>query len=416
MAEKNRKRRLETLLVHGANNKVEDAGATMSPVHFSIAFEHESAEALEEVFADRQPGMIYARLQNPTVQRLEDRITDVCEARGTLAVATGMSAITLGLLSLLRTGDEILVGRYLFGGTYVLFETTLKEMGITAKYFDPRNPEEAEALITPNTRAVFLEAISNPSIVVPDFSRYRALCDAEGMPLLVDASLLTPALYDPEMIQADLVFFSASKYLAGAATTLGGLIVDTGRAAWHEMTRLNFGDLKRAKEMAVLNKMRKQLMAGVGPTLSPMNAFLQLAGMESLSLRLERQCDNAQAIAEFLDGHQSVKSVSFSGLPDHPAHQLATKQFCGKHGALLAFDLDSKQACFEFLNKLQLVKRATNLGDTKTLALHPASTIYGTFWPEERERVGVTETMIRFSVGLENVQDIIEDLTQALTD
>ena len=414
MGDKDKKRQLETLLIHGASSQMEAAGAMLPPIVHATAFEYETAEALEEVFADRQAGMIYSRLQNPTVSRLEERITDVSGARGTLAVATGMSAITLGLLGLLRTGDEILAGRFLFGGTFVLFENTLKEMGITTRYFDPRNPEEAEALVSEHTKVVFLEAIANPAIVVPDFSAYRKLCDAHGLALLVDASLLTPVLYDQAAIGADVVFYSASKFIAGAASTLGGLIVDPGRTAWHELERFDFGDLRQKKEQAFLLKLRKRLMAGIGPSLAPMSAFLQLVGMESLSLRLERQCANAQAVAEFLAANPAVTSVSYTGLTNHPAHDLALRQFRGQHGSLMGFELASRAESMAFLNRLNLVKRATNLGDTKTIALHPASTIYGSLWPEDRERLGVSESLIRFSVGLENPEDIIADLAQAL--
>lgn len=405
---------IETRLIHGSADAPSADGATLPPLVYSTAFAHESAEAMEAVFADKQPGHLYSRLQNPTVQEFEARITDACGARGTLAVASGMSAITMGLLAMLKAGDAIVSGRYLFGGTHTLFQRTLPGLGITTEYFDPREPKAAAELITPQTKVVFLEAIANPAMVVPDFSAYRDLCERHGIPLVVDASLLTPVLFDAEALGADVAFFSASKYIAGPASTIGGLIVDTGRFPWHERDKLDFADFRRAGGQAFMTKLRKQLMAGVGPALAPMNAFLLMLGLETLPLRLERQTANTLAVAEFLRDHPRVREVRYPGLPDNEFHGLAMAQFRGSGGGVAAFRLGGKGECFRFLNALRLVKRAVNLGDTKSIAVHPASTIYGTIWPVEREELGVTEDLIRLSVGLENPTDIIADLEQAL--
>lgn len=406
--------RIQTRLIHGAAAVPDAGGATLPPLVYSTAFAHGSAEEMEAVFVDKQPGHLYSRLQNPTVQELEARVTDACGARGTQALASGMSAITLGLLAMLKAGDRILSSRYLFGGSHTLFQRTLPQLGICTDYFDPREPKAAAELITPDTKAVFLEAIANPAMVVPDFSIYRDLCGEHGIPLVVDASLLTPYLFDAETLGADVAFFSASKYLAGPASTIGGLIVDTGRFAWHESDKVDLGDYRKQGGAAYLTKLRKELMAGVGPALAPMNAFLLMLGMETLPLRLDRQGANARTVAEFLAGHAKVREVRFPGLPGDEFHELATGQFRGSGGAVMALRLHGKAQCFTFLNRLQLVKRALNLGDTKSIALHPASTIYGTLWPVEREELGVTEDMIRFSVGLEDPEDIIADLRQAL--
>lgn len=405
---------IQTRLIHGSAAAPELGGATLPPLVYSTAFAHESAEDMEAVFVDKQSGHLYSRLQNPTVQELEARITDACGARGTLALASGMSAITLGLLAMLKSGDRILSSRYLFGGSHTLFQRTLPELGIETDYFDPREPKAAEELISKDTKAVFLEAIANPAMVVPDFSLYRDLCTRHGIPLLVDASLLTPYLYDAEALGADVAFFSASKYLAGPASTVGGLIVDTGRFAWHEADKLDFGDFRKRGGMAYLTRLRKELMAGVGPALAPMNAFLLMLGLETLPLRLERQGENTRKVAEFLLEHPKVRKVLYPGLPGDEFYSLATRQFRGSGGAVMAFHLEGREQCFGFLNRLQLVKRAVNMGDTKSIALHPASTIYGTLWPVEREELGVTEDMIRFSVGLEDPEDVIFDLRRAL--
>ena len=234
------------------------------------------------------------------------------------------------------------------------------------------------------------------------------------MPLLLDASLLTPVLYDGTAAAADVLFFSATKYLAGPASTVAGLIVDTGRFPWHDAQRFDFTDFKGAGQGAYLARLRRQLMAAVGPCLSPMAAFLLLTGLETLSLRLDRQCDNAERAAAYLREHPKVREVRYPGLPDHPAHALCRAQYRGRFGAVLAFSLANKAACFRFLNALRLVRRCTNLGDTRSLAIHPASTIYGNFWKHEQEQAGVTEGLIRFSLGVEHPEDLLADLEQAL--
>lgn len=414
MAANRRGRHIETTLVHGVAAAGGYGGATLPPVTLSAAFEHASAEAMEAAFAGDEEAPVYSRLQNPTVEALERRISEACGAAGTVAVASGMTAISLGLLTVLQAGSEIVASPYLFGGTYTLLDRVLGELGITVRFADPREPAQAEALIGARTRAVFLEAIANPAMVVPDFGAWSRLCDAHGLPLLLDATLLTPYLYDREALRADVVFFSTSKFLAGPASTIGGLIVDTGRFPWHEREGFGLDDFRRAGQGAYLAKLRKRQMAAVGPCLSPMNAFLVLTGLETLPLRLERQCENARAAASVLREHPRVETVLFPGLPDHPAHALSQAQFKGRFGSVLSFTLADKGACFRFLNACRLIGRVTNLGDTRTLALHPASTIYATFWKHEQEQVGVTENMIRLSLGIEHPTDILDDLQRAL--
>ena len=392
----------------------ERGAATLPPVVFSTAYAHECAADMEAVFAGRAEGHVYSRMQNPTVAALEERFTGLCGARGTVALASGMTAIATGLMTMLRTGDEVIAGRYLFGGTYTLLDRILRDLGITTHFIDPADPRAAEALINGNTRAVFLEAIAHPAMAVPDFAAYRALCSRHGVPLLVDATLLTPCLYDPEALGADLVFFSGSKFLAGAASAVAGLIVDPGRFPWHTSPRFDFGEFRTAGQGAYLAKLRQQMMAGVGPCLSPMSAFLLLTGMESLALRLERQCDNAERAAAWLQDRAAVRGVLFPGLEGAPEGELTRRQFRGRCGSVLSFRLADKAACFRFLDALRLVQRAANLGDTKTLAVHPASTIYAAFWQPEQERLGVTPDLIRLSLGIEHIEDLLADLDQAL--
>ena len=404
---------IETTLVHGTGGDG-SFGATLPPITFSTAYDHATAEEMEAIFAGKAQGLVYSRLQNPTVAALERRIAAACGAPGALAVASGMAAIALTLQALLRSGDEVLASPNLFGGTFTLLNRTLRDAGITTHFIDPADPASAEPRIGPTTRAVFLEAIANPAMVVPDFAAWRRLCDRHGLPLLVDATLLTPVLFDADALGADLAFFSASKFLAGAASVVAGLVVDTGRFPWHTQGGPALQDYRSAGQGALLAKLRSRMMADVGPTLSPMNAFLILIGLESLPLRLERQCTNALAVARTLAAHPRVTGVRYPGLPDDPAHARSAAQFRGRFGSLLSFTLADKAACFRFLNRLQLVQRVINLGDTRTLANHPASTIYGTFWKHEQELAGVPDTLIRFSLGIEHPADILADLEQAL--
>lgn len=405
---------LETRLVHDEEEPGEGLRSTLPPVHLTTAFDFDTAERMEDVFARREEAHYYSRMGNPTVEALERRITAACGAAGTVALASGMTAVTLGLLNFLRSGDEMVASPYLFGGSYTLFARVLPGLGITTHFADPSDPAAWEALIGPKTKALFMEALANPAMVVPDLEVYRNMADRHGLPLVVDTTLLTPVLYDPQAIDVDLLIFSASKYIAGAASTIAGLVTDTGRFPWHRSPKHDFSDFKAEGQGAYLLRLRRQLMSSIGPCLSPMSAYLLLTGLETLPLRLERQCENAEKAAVYLREHPLVNGVNYPGLPDHPAHRVTGAQFRGSFGALLSFELQDKATCFRFLNSLKLVRRSTNLGDTRSLAIHPASTIYSTLWQHEREQAGVTEGLIRLSLGIEHVDDILADLHQAL--
>lgn len=403
----------ETMLVHGGLPPGGE-GEILPPVHLSTAFAAGSAEAMEELFLHRREGPVYSRLGNPTVEALEARITALCGGRGTLAVASGMSAVALAVLALARAGDQVLVGRKLFGGTFTWFDATLRGLGVEPVWVDAGDAADAAARVTPRTRAVFLEAIANPSMLAADLTGYRALCDREGLPLIVDATLLTPLRLGDEACRADVWVFSGSKYLAGPASTIGGLVVDSGRCRWARCLRLDWGDLKREGDGAFLAKLRRELMASLGPALSPHTAFLQLLGLETLELRLQRQAATALHLARWLADRAAVTRVWYPGLAGDPGHPRCLSQWGGYFGTLVSFALADRAACFRFLNTLRLVRLAPNLGDTKTLALHPASTIYCGLWPDQREALGVPETMIRLSAGLEHPDDLTADLEQAL--
>jgi O-acetylhomoserine (thiol)-lyase len=405
--------RPETLLVHGLGAP-NAHGGTLPPIVASTAFEHRSAEAMEAVFAHQAEGHVYSRLSNPTVEALEERITAISHGRGTVAVASGMSAVALALLTVVRSGDHIVAGKHVFGGTYTLLETTLARLGIRTTWVNASDGEEVGRALRDETRAVLLEAIANPAMVIPDFSAIAAQCAARSVPLLVDATLLTPLMFDAKATGADVAIYSGSKFLAGAATTIGGLIVDTGRVDWGRGYAAGLGDFGRMGPAAFLTRLRRELMVGIGPSLSPQAAFLQIVGLETLALRLERQCRSTLQIAQWLSTHPAVRSVACPALASHPDHARCAKYFRGNSSSIFSFTLENRAACFGFLNRLRLIQRAANLGDTRSLALHPASTIYHAYWPAQREDLGVPDGLIRLSVGIENVDDLLADLAAAL--
>jgi O-acetylhomoserine (thiol)-lyase len=403
----------DTVLVHGPRTP-QPYRATLPPVVLSTAFEHPSAEDMEAVFAHGQDGYAYSRLSNPTVAALEERITAISEARGTVALASGMSAVALALLALVRSGDHLVAGKHIFGGSYTLLNETFSRLGIRTSWVDARNGDDVRRAITPQTRAVLVEAIANPAMAVPDFDAIRKHCNAAHIPLLVDATLVTPLWLDAEATGADVALYSSSKYLAGAATTIGGLIVDTGRFPWGEQGPVELGEYQRHGAQGYLNRIRRELLVGMGPTLSPQTAFLLIVGLETLGLRLERQWSTACRIAAWLQCQPGVSRVLYPGLPHDPDHERCRRYFRGRCGSVLSFTLSSKDACFRFLNALGLIQRAANLGDTRSLALHPASTIYYGFWPAQKDELGVPDTLIRLSVGIEDAEDLSADLAQAL--
>ena len=404
-----------TVLVHGLPGS-HPHGATLPPVTLSTAFEHASAEDMEAAFAHRQESFAYSRLGNPTVAALEERVSAVSGARGTVAVASGMSAVALALLALVRSGDHLVAGKHVFGGTYTLLDTTLSQLGVSTTWVDERDGPAVRRAIRPETRAVLVEAISNPAMTVPDFDAIRGACAAHRIPLIVDATLLTPLLFDAGTTGAAVAIYSGSKFLAGAATTIGGLIVDTGSFDWGRDGPDTLAAFRRKGALAYLSRIRDELMVGIGPCLSPQAAFLQILGLETLALRLERQCSSARRIAAWLLQQPAVRSVEYPGLPSHPEHARCVRYFNGNASSVLSFALESRDGCYRFLNRLRLVRRASNLGDTQSLALHPGSTIYQAFWPAQRDELGVPDTLIRLSVGIEDAEDLLADLAFALED
>jgi len=403
-----------THAVHGAGSQQrEPHGALRPPVYDSVAFEHESAEDISRVFAGRKPAHAYSRITNPTVEDFENRIKLISNAAAVVAVSSGMAAISNILLALAGSGTNIVTSRHLFGNTLSLIEKTLKPWGLEARYVSMAEPQEILAAIDADTRAVFLETVTNPQLEVADIGAIGAITAAKGVPLIVDNTVTTPYLFRSRDFGVNIEVVSSTKYISGGATSVGGLIIDNGNFDWRRAPRLEEWARKMGP-MALLGALRREVYRNIGSCLAPHHAYLQSLGLETMSLRIEKSCANALAVARFLGQHEKVAAVNYPGLEESRYHAIAAKQFANRFGGILTFDLQSRDDCFTLINRLNLIRRASNVNDNKTLALHPASTIFCEYPEEELAAMDIRQTMIRLSVGIEDVSDIIHDLQGSL--
>jgi len=401
-----------TKAIHASGLRKEGARSLRFPVYAGVAFDFASAEAMADCFGGRSADFSYSRIANPTVEVFEQRMTSLEDGFASVAVASGMAAISATVVNLLSAGDNIVAGSSLFGGTYSLFKNVLGPLGVSARFVPAQDTEAIEAAMDDRTRLVFLETISNPCIVIPDFERISAIAKARNVAVVADGTVTTPYLFDAKRFGVNVVIHSSTKYLSGGATSMGGVIVDLGNFDWPSMPSLK--KYHRFNENAFVARLRKEVYRETGACLSPHDAYLQTLGLETLSLRMDRACANARAMAELLRNREDVVAVSYSGLTSSPFHDLAERQFNGLHGGVLSFRLKERDAAFRFLNRLRLIKRATNLGDNKTLALHPTSTIFAGMTQEEMSCLGVDDGLVRISAGIEDTDDLIEDVCQAL--
>ena len=404
----------ETRAVHAGFDQDRETGATSLPVHESAAFAQASAGAMEEVFAGRRYGHVYSRISNPPVEAFELRMNALEGGAGAVATASGMAAIAAAALCLAGPGDRILAARSLFGGTVLLFND-LRRGGVVVDYVDATDPAAVAAALDERTRMIFVETIGNPRLDVPDIGAIGKAAAARGVPLVVDGTLTTPWLFRAQSHGVSVVVHSATKYITGNGTAIGGVLVDLGSFDWTagRFTLLAEAAL-RAGPAAFLVSARKRLVQNAGGCLSPFNAFLHNLGLETLALRMDRHCANALALARHLAGHPGVASVNYPGLDGNPFRAIAERQFGGRYGGMLTLRLGSRERAFAFIDRLKLAKCMTNLGDAKTLVLHPASTIFRDCSPEETAAAGVTEDLVRVSVGIEGIADLIGDFNQAL--
>jgi O-acetylhomoserine (thiol)-lyase len=423
--------KIETLAVHAGHTPDPTTKAVATPIYQTVAYAFDSAQHGADLFDLKVPGNIYTRIMNPTQDVLEKRVAALEGGIAALALASGMAAITYAIQTIAEAGDNIVSASTLYGGTYNLFAHTLPQMGITVRFADPRQPDSFAALIDEHTKAIFCESVGNPLGNVTDFARLAEIAHAHGVPLIVDNTVPSPYLCRPIEHGADIVVHSLTKYLGGHGNSVGGAIVDSGKFPWAQhkarFKRLNEPDVsyhgvvytEALGPAAYIGRARVVPLRNMGAAISPMNAFLILQGIETLALRMDRICDNALAIAKHLQNHPKVAWVNYAGLADHPEHALVQKYMNGKASGIVSFglksqDADKRAAGARFLDALQLFTRLVNIGDAKSLATHPASTTHRQLDAAELAKAGVSEDMVRLSVGIEHIDDLMADLEQAL--
>ncbi len=420
-----------TLAVHaGQESPDPTTGSRAVPIYQTSSYVFKSPEHAANLFALREFGNIYSRIMNPTNDVFERRIAALEGGSGALAVASGQAAISLALLAITQVGDEIVSANNLYGGTYELFHYTFPKLGRTVKFVDSTKPEEFRKAITDKTRAIYAETIGNPKLDVPDFEKIAKIAHEAGLPFVVD-NTVGIGIVRPIDYGADIIVDSATKFIDGHGNSIGGVIVDSGKFDWSrgkfpEFTEPDpsyhglkywdtFGNFPGLGNVAFIIKVRVQLLRDLGPALSPFNAFLFLQGLETLALRQEKHSENALKVAQFLKNHPAVTWVNYPGLGDHPSHDLAEKYLKGKYNAILGFGIKGGlEPAKKFIESVQLFSHLANIGDSKSLVIHPASTTHQQLTPEEQQETGVTPDFIRLSIGIEDAEDIIADLNQAL--
>ncbi len=424
-------KRLETIAVHAGQESPDSAtGARAVPIYQTTSYVFKNTDHAANLFALKEFGNIYTRIMNPTTDVFEKRIAALEGGTGALGVASGQAAETLALLAITQVGDEIVSANNLYGGTYELFHYTFPKLGRNVKFVDSTKPEEIKKAITGRTKAVYAETIGNPKLDVPDFEAISKIAHDAGIPLVVD-NTVGVGIIKPIEYGADIIVDSATKYIGGHGTSIGGVIVDSGNFKWNngkfpEFTEPDpsyhglkywdtFGNFPGLGNVAFIIKVRVQLLRDIGPALSPFNAFQFLQGLETLPLRVKKHSENALEVARFLEGHPLVKWVNYPGLEDNPNHKIASKYLKNHYGGIIGFGIKGGyEAGKKFINSVKLFSHLANIGDAKSLVIHPASTTHQQLTRKEQEETGVTEDYIRLSIGLENAEDIREDIDQAL--
>ena len=423
--------KIETLAVHAGYKPEPTTKAVAVPIYQTTSYAFDDTQHGADLFDLKVPGNIYTRIMNPTQDVLEQRLAALEGGVGALALASGQAAVTYSILTIAEAGDNIIASSALYGGTYNLFAHTLPQYGIASRFADYRKPESFEPLIDDKTKAIFVESLGNPQGNVTDFERIAAIAHRHGLPLIVDNTVPTPYLCRPFEHGADIVVHSLTKYLGGHGTSIGGAIVDSGKFPWAQhkqrFRRLNEPDVsyhgvvytEALGPAAYIGRARVVPLRNTGAAISPFNAFLILQGIETLSLRIDRISENALKVARHLTEHAKVDRVNYAGLPDHPDHGLVRKYLSGKASGLLTFSLQGpagqgRERGARFLDALRLFTRLVNIGDVRSLATHPASTTHRQLSPAELDQAGVSEDTVRLSIGVEDINDILTDLDEAL--
>jgi O-acetylhomoserine (thiol)-lyase len=400
---------------HSSFQKPDPHHALQMPVYQSVAFEFDTAEEMEAAFTGKSAEHCYSRITNPTVQYFEERVRSITGASSVTALNSGMAAISNTFMTLAKSGNNVVTSPHLFGNTYALFASTLAGFGVEARFCDLSNPEEILRNIDENTCAIFLEVITNPQMEVVDLKALSAIAKDAHIPLIADTTVVPFCAWSAKDFGVNIELISSTKYISGGATSLGGLILDYGSFDWKNNAVLKelatqFGPL------SFTSRLRREIHRNMGAYMTPQAAYQQILGLELLSIRFEKASSTCLALAQKLETMKGIVSVNYTGLSDNPFYELSKGQFGSLPGAMLTFDLNSKARCYSFMNNLKYIKRATNLFDNKTLAIHPASTIYGNFSEDVRRSMDIRDTTIRLSIGLEDLDSLIEDIYNSLNE
>ncbi len=387
--------------------------ALQMPLYEAVAFEFDSAEQIEANFKGEYMAHVYSRASSPSVEYFELKLKALTNSNAVLAVSSGMAAISDTIFAIAKTGENIISGKQLFGHTYALFKHTFKELGIDVRFSDLRTEAEIESIIDKNTRAIYFETVTNPQLEIADIKMLSRITKKHQILLIADSTITPPNVFRAADFGINIEVVSATKYISGGANAFGGAIIDHGNFDWS--LNPNFSDyIEKFGKNAFIAKLRKNIYRNTGGSMAPQTAKFMIQGLDILEIRVEKCFQNCLEVGKFLKSNPKIKKVDYPGLKNDHGFALAQKQFNGVPGTILTFDLESKDACFAFMNRLRIIRRATNLNDNKTLIIHPWSTIYAEFPEEERKDSGIRDTMMRLSVGIENVGDLIADIEQAL--
>ena len=403
--------RFATRLLHEAFPPDKTTGATTASICQTTAFAQETAENMAKIFTGRKPGFVYTRVGNPTLTLFERRLAALEEGVGALSFASGMAAVSMSVMNIVGAGDEIVASGSLFGGTSSLFRD-LASYGVHVRYAEENHPDAFAACLTEKTKLIYTETLGNPKLDVADIGALAEVAHTHGLPLFVDNTVTTPYLVRPLSLGADVVIHSTSKAINGNGNSVGGIVV-VGKFPWNAEKFPKLKEFSAFGAMSYLARLGACMRTDYGSSLSPFNAYLTGIGLDTLALRMERACENAMALANYLRSKDTV-TVNYPGLPDHPGHELARRQFSGRYGTMLTLRLGSQERAFRFINHLSLALNVSNIGDARTLVIHPWSTIYLHASEEEKARAGVTDDLVRVSVGIEDKDDLLDDFEQAL--
>ena len=387
--------------------------ALAMPIYESVAFEFASAEDIAANFRGELPAHTYSRTSNPTVEYFETKVKSLTGAHQVLALTSGMAAISATLLAICKQGDNIISGKHLFGHTLSLFEQSLSAYGLETRFVDTTKTELVENLIDKNTRAIYFETVTNPQLEIADIGKLAEIANKHQILLIADSTITPPSVFSSKSLGIHVEVMSTTKFISGGATSFGGLIIDNGLYDWRRNPNCLAFSEKFGKD-AFIARLRKNYYRNIGMPMTAHTANYMIAGLDILELRVERCYQNCLNLGDFMQKHPKISRVDYPGLPESPFYELAKKQFHGMPGSIMTFDLGSQEECYRFMNRLKIIRRATNLNDNKSLIIHPYSTIYNEFTENDRLESGIRPTMMRLSVGIEGAEDLTEDIKQAI--